>query len=183
MKVLDLEKPIAEYEKELYEEERFDKHRLDEEYEEQPRKFTDWAILYGKSLALRKKAEAAVDRAKAKIDLEVRKNPVLHGLTPDDRGKIMESAIKSVVINHEDVLTAEEYYYRIYELNKLFDTAVEAFKQRKELLRGEGELWINKYYASPVVRVKEAEKEERCEEIEQDLQEQMSRRKRRGAIG
>ena len=181
MKKFDLEKPISEYERELYDEERFDKYKLDEEYEEQPRKFTDWAILYGKSLAVRKRAEADIDKAKGRVDLEVRKNPTLHGLVPDDKGKIMEAAIKAVIANHKDVLAAEEYYYHIYEMSKLFETAVEAFKQRKELIRGEGELWINKYYShrlAPVVRADEAEKKERSDEVGKDLQNKMAERKR-----
>lgn len=183
MKKLDLEKPIEEWERELIDEERFDKYRLDEEFEEQARKFTDWAILYGKTLTLRKRAEAAIDRARAKIDLSVRKNPKLHGLVPDEKGKIMESAIKSVIINHKDVIAAEEQFYLVYELNHFFKIAMEAFIQRKELLKGEGELWINKYYSSPMVREKEAEKSEKSEEVEQDLQEQMPLRKRRRSIG
>lgn len=180
MKELDLKKSVGAYREELYAEERFDKHRLDEEFEEQPRRFTDWALLYGQSLTLRKRAEAKIDRVKGSVDLEIRKNPMKYGLTPDDKGKIMESAIKSAVVNSEEVMAAEEGFYQVYELSNLFKYAVEAFIQRKELLKGEGELWINKYYSSPVVRENEARRQVAKDEVADDLQDKMRSRRRLG---
>ncbi len=178
MKELDLKKSVTAYKEELYGELRFDKHRLDEEFEEQSRRFTDWALLYGQSLTLRKRAEAKVERVKGQVDLDARKSPVKYGLTPDDKGKVMESAIKSAVVNNEELMAAEEDFYRIYELSNLFKYAMESFIQRKELLKGEGELWINKYYSSPVVRESEARRQGAKNEMEEDLQDRMGRRRK-----
>lgn len=177
MKELDLRKSVKEYKEEIDTELRFDKYRLDEEYEEQPRRFLEWAILYGQSLTLRKRAEAKVDRVKGDVDLDVRKSPMKHGLTPDDKGKVMESAIKSAVVNSNKVMAAEEDFYLIYELSSLFKHAMEAFIQRKELLKGEGELWINKYYSTPVVRENEARKQSVKKEVGDDLQDRMRGRR------
>jgi hypothetical protein len=178
MKELDLKKSIKAYKEEQYAEVGFDKHHLDEEYEEQPRKFMDWAILYGQSLTLRKRAEAKIDRVKGQVDLDVRKNPAKYNLVPDDKGKVMESAIKSAVVNSEEVMAAEEDFYQVYELSNLFKHAMEAFIQRKELLKGEGELWINKYYPSPVVRESEARRHDVKDDVGNDLQAKMNRRRR-----
>ncbi len=178
MKELDLKKSVTAYKEELYEGLRFDKHSLDEEFEEQSRRFTDWALLYGQSLTLRKRAEAKVERVKGQVDLDARKNPVKYGLTPDDKGKVMESAIKSAVVNSEELMAAEEDFYRIYELSNLFKYAMESFIQRKELLKGEGELWINKYYSAPIVRESEARRQGAKNEMEEDLQDRMGRRRK-----
>lgn len=180
MKQFDLDKSVEDYEEELYEELRFDKYDLDNEYEEQPRKFMDWAILYGKALTLRKRKESALDKVKGKIDLDIRKNPKVFGLEPDSKGKIMETAIKSVINTHKDVIAAEEEFYKVYGFLKLFEHAVESFKQRKELLRGEGELWINKYYASRGLAVgeREAVREDTRETIEDDLQSRVPSKRR-----
>lgn len=171
MKKLDLEKSVDDYEKEYYEEVGFDKHSLDSEYEEQPRRFMDWAHLYGRALLLRKQREADIDRIKGKVDLDIRKDPYMFGLKPDDKGKVMETAIKSAINNHKDVIAAEDEFYNVYGLLKLFEFAVEGFKQRKELLRGEGELWVNKYYARRGLAVGEREvvREDAREMIEDDL--------------
>ena len=179
MKKLDLERSVDDYKEELYEELEFDKHALDDEYEGQPRKYMDWAILYGKALLLRKRKEGEIDRVKGKVDLEVRKEPRNFGLETDSKGKVMESAIKSVINNHKDVIQAEEEFYKVYALLKLFEHAVEAFKQRKELLRGEGELWVNKYYARVEVHERTAEKEISREEIAEDLQTKIPSRRRK----
>jgi len=177
MKELDLNKSARAYKEELYEELRFDKHSLDEEYVEQSRMFVDWALLYGESLTLRKRAEAKVERVRGQMDLEVRKNPIKHDLKPDDKGKVMESAIKSAVVNSKELMEAEEDFYQVYELSNLFKHAMEAFIQRKELLKGEGELWVNKYYPSPIVRESEAQRQLVKEGVEKDLQSEMRRRR------
>ena len=139
----------------------------------------DWALLYGQSLTLRKRAEAKIERVKGQVDLDVRKSPAKHGLTSDDKGKVMESAIKSAVVNSGEVMAAEEDFYQVYELSNMFKHAVEAFIQRKELLKGEGELWINKYYPSPVVRESEARKQGAKDEVAEDLQARMGRGRRK----
>ncbi len=178
MKELDLKKSVTAYKEELYEGLRFDKHNLDEEFEEQSRRFIDWALLYGQSLTLRKRAEGKLERVKGQVDLDVRKNPAKYSLTPDDKGKVMESAIKSAVVNSEELMAAEEDFYWVYELSNLFKYAMESFIQRKELLKGEGELWINKYYPSPVVRESEARRQGAKNEMEEDLQDRMGRRRK-----
>jgi len=165
---LDLEKSVEEYEKDLFKELRFDKYRLDEEYEEQPRKYMYWALLYGKSLLERRKAEDEMDRVKGQVDLEVREDPARFDLKPDDKGKVMETAIKSAVNLDKRIVEARGRFYRIYELCKLFEHATVAFVQRKELLKGEGDLWVNKYYSDVSVRERAAT-EEKKKEVEEDL--------------
>ena len=170
------DRSVEEYEKELDQELVFDKHDLDEEYVNQPNRYMKWAKLYGRSLIERKRAEEDLDRVKGTVDLEVRKDPLKFDLVPDDKGKVMEAAIKSAVNLDERVESARQKLYGIYELNKLFEHAQIAFIQRKELLKGEGDLWINGYYSSLVARDR-AGRDERREGVEEDLRKHNRRRK------
>jgi len=170
----DPEKSARYYEELSYEELRFDKFRLDEEYEEQPRLYDKWSKWWGRALLLRKRAEDDLERIKGQVDLHIRKDPRKHGLTPDDKGKVMESAIKAAVLIDEEVLAAQDEFYRAYALAKALESSVKSFEQRKELLRGEGDLWVNKYYSDISIR-KKATIEETKEEIERDLQEHKRR--------
>lgn len=165
---MELDKTLEEYGKRLYEELRFDKYNLDSEYEEQPRRYMDWALLYGKALLERRKAEDEMDTVRGQVDLEVREFPGNFSLTPDSKGKVMETAIKSAVNVAAKVVEVREKFYRIYELCKLFEHATVAFVQRKELLKGEGDLWINKYYSAVTVKEK-AQTEKSKGEIDDDL--------------
>lgn len=170
----DPEKPVDYYEGLSYEELKFDKFQLDVEYEEQPCLYDKWSKWWGRALLLRKKSEDELEKTKGKTDLDIRKDPKGHGLTPDDKGKVMESAIKAAVLTNARVLEAQDNFYKAYALAKALESSVKAFEQRKELLRGEGELWVNKYYSDVSIKEK-AGVEETKEEIEKDLQ-QHSRR-------
>jgi len=170
----DPEKSAKYYEELSYEELKFDKFRLDEEYEEQPRLYDKWSKWWGRALLLRKRAEDDLERIKGQVDLDIRKDPQKHGLTPDDKGKVMESAIKAAVLIDEEILATQDEFYRAYALAKALESSVKSFEQRKELLRGEGDLWVNKYYSDISIR-KKATIEETKEEIERDLQEHKRR--------
>ena len=173
----DPEKPVEYYERLSDEELKFDKFRLDEEYEEQPRLYDKWSKWWGKALLLRRKMEDEFERIKGEVDLDIRKNPKKHGLTPDDKGKVMESAIKAAILTSARVLEAQDRFYEAYALSKALESSVKSFEQRKELLRGEGDLWVNKYYSDVSVRGK-IETEEIKEEVEKDLQSHTRNRRR-----
>jgi len=176
----DPERSIEEYERQSDQELRFDKFRLDEEYEEQPRLYDKWSKWWGKTLLLRKKKEASLERVKGEVDLDIRKNPKAYGLIPDDKGKVMESAIKAAVLNSDKVKEAEEKFYEAYALAKALESSVKSFEQRKELLRGAGELWINKYYSGVQVSVEDkAQREESKEDIHDGLSDRMQKRNKR----
>ena len=175
-------RPIAEYEGELFDELRFSRFALDEEYEKQPSLYMKWSYFWGKALVLRKKAEDDLEKTKADLDLAVRKSPKGYDLIPDDKGKVMESAIKSTVAKQPDIIEAQEHFYEVYELAKLFEHAVKAFEQRKELLRGEGDLWVNQYYSGVKVKEQRADREKRKEDVQEDLADKIPDRRKRGTI-
>jgi len=177
----DPNRSVREYEEQSSKELYFDKFRLDEEYEKQPQLYDKWAKWWGKALLLRKRKEDELEKTKGMVDLDIRKSPVKYGLTPDDKGKVMESAIKASVLNDSRVVEAQEDYYNAYALAKSLEYSVKAFEQRKELLRGEGDLWINKYYSSITVREQGVNKEK----IREDMHEEMGERivRKRGSIG
>ena len=186
LKSFDLDRKIEKYEEELFAELGFDKYNLDVEYERQPSLYMEWSRLWGKGLLARKKAENQLEKVKGQVDLEIRLNPRDFGLVPDDKGKIMESAIKSAVANSEKVEEAQEQFYKVYELTKLLEYAVKAFEQRKELLRGEGELWLNQYYSGVSVKTqdkrvdREIDKEEMQNEVGSKIAEGRQRRRKLG---
>ena len=142
------DKTVRQYEREYMEELHFDKFRLDEEYEGQPHKYMKWARLYARAITLRKALEIEVDRAKAQADVAIRRHPEKHGLEPDEKGKVMESAIRSCVLLDTRVQELQQALLKAYELGKLFKRALKAFEHRKELLKGEGALWLGEYYGS-----------------------------------
>ena len=186
LKSFDLDRKIEKYEEELFAELGFDKYNLDVEYERQPSLYMEWSRLWGKGLLARKKAENQLEKVKGQVDLEIRQSPRDFGLVPDDKGKIMESAIKSAVANSEKVEEAQEQFYKVYELTKLLEYAVKAFEQRKELLRGEGELWLNQYYSGISAKTqdkrvdREIDKEEMQDAVGSKIAEGRQRRRKLG---
>jgi hypothetical protein len=144
MKEFDPDKTTEDYEKEYKEELKFDRYRLDEEYERQPELYMDWAKLYGQVRRERKWAEREVDRVKATIGLKVRRDSEELGLGK----KPTEAAIKEIILTSEEVIEAQNYFFQVYELVYILEGAVKAFEQRKELLKGCGELWKGGYYSS-----------------------------------
>ena len=166
MKTFDPDKSVHEYEEEYNKDLRFDKFNLDDEYVEHPELYMSWVKQYAGALTARKMSEDNLEKIKGSLDLKVRKNPELYDLVPDSKGKVMESAIKAVVNTHDDVETAQKHFYKMYELAKVLEFAVKAFEHRKELLKGEGELWINSYYSGIETKVKEVgDKEQNKKEL------------------
>jgi hypothetical protein len=112
-----------------------------------------------------------VERVKGQVDQKVRHDPGLFGLENSPK----EAAVKSVVVNDKDLIKAENNFHKAYELQYLLDSIVKAFEQRKELLRGEGELWREGYYSDARVN-KSVEDRGRREVNKKELTEDMGER-------
>lgn len=169
----DPEIPARKYEEAWREELRFNKYDLDEEFIRQPDLFMHWVKLYTGAMTAKRRAENELDRIKAVVDLEVRKDPENFGLVPDSKGKVMEGAIKATILKDERVTDRTEALYRVREIHKMLELAVESFRQRKELLKGEAELWINGYYTADSFSSKKVmERDSDRSQARQDLAEE-----------
>jgi len=141
-----------EWRQHFYEQIKIDKYALDISVAEQPQLFVNCAGLSATASKLRDFLEKVYEEEKAEMDLAVRSNPQGFDLEPDTKGKLMETAIKSKVIL--DTRVAESYHNFIEgkEYAKLLNGVVNAFDQRKTMLRLEGDLWLGEYYSNADIR-------------------------------
>jgi hypothetical protein len=176
MKTFDINRTVDDYEEECFKELELDKYKLDEEYETQPQLYLNWSKLYAVSLAESKRISLDLERVKADVDLEIRTYPDKYELP-----KITETAIHSIMIRDDRVKIAEERNIKIIGLMNFFAHAVRAFEQRKELLKGKGELWKGGYYStvSPVKVREEGEREIEKEKMNEEVGETVPRVRRK----
>ena len=177
MKEFDLNRSVDSYEKECHKELELDRFNLDEEYETQPQLYLNWSKLYAISLAERKRISLDLERVKADVDLEIRGNdPKIYGLE-----KFTETAIRSILMQIDRVKEKEEENIKIIKLSGFFEHAVRAFEQRKELLKGEGELWKGGYYSSvsPVKIEERGERELEKQKMNEEVGSTVPKRRKR----
>ena len=161
---------IEDYEEQLKKDLTFNKYELDEEFVNHPDIYQRWVKVYAKVFTERKRSEENVDRVKAKLDLDIRKDPEGYGLKSDAKGKVTEAAIRAVVNGQVELKEAQGNVYHMYELAKYFELIMKDFEHKKELMKGTADLWIHKYYSNLSKSVEDiAEKDERKREIRQGL--------------
>ena len=130
---------------------------LDEAVATHAQRFMNWANLERLASKYYKMKQEEYDRAKAKLDLAIRRDPVKYKLDTDDkikRGKEppKETAIKSRIAIDKGVIAKWDDMLEAYQYNKIMKHAVEAFKDRKTMIREAGDLWINEYHSDVDVR-------------------------------
>jgi hypothetical protein len=121
-----------------------DKYNLDQEWEEQATLYFDLAV----NLA---DARAAVDRAKAELDLveaeadkDVRLHPEKYGVE-----KITEASVKAAVLASKQRRAAYEDWVVAKHDAAVADAAVSACDHRKRALEKEVDLFLANYFARP----------------------------------
>ena len=161
---------IEDYEEQLKKDLIFDKYALDDEFVNHTETYQRWIKVYAQVFTGRKRAEQNVDKVKAQLDLEVRKDPADFGLKPDAKGKVTEAAIKAVVNGQEELKEAQADFYHMYELARYFELIMKDFEHKKELMKGTADLWIHKYYSDLSKTIEDvAETDERKREIRKGL--------------
>lgn len=170
----DPNKSVDDYYKEYSVESKFNKYELDDEFVNQPELYLKWCRVYVGAMIARERAKDILDRLKSKKYLEVKKNPTSYDL-PETA---TDTAVKNVAASDEEVVTATDYYFTILEHEKNLERAVKAFEHRKELLKGEAELWINKYYSDVTLMRRDTQKEQSKEESTTTFRSSMKKRKK-----
>lgn len=118
---------------------------LVEELRKQPQLYYKWSKKAAYSEFDSGTAKDKLDIIKSEVELRIRKNPQLHGLTD----KPTEAQVKAVVNTNRKVIKAQKNFRKAVRIEKIFSKAERAFEHRKKSL--EGLVYINQrlYFASP----------------------------------
>ena len=114
---------------------------LHENAQEQPDLADRAGQLVAEAKSEAKKAKMRLEIAEATTEKDVRLQPETYGLT-----KVTESAIKSAVILHPDVISAKEELIENEKEAAMADAVYDAFQHRKSMLGIEAKLYIANYF-------------------------------------
>lgn len=124
----------------------FDKHKLDEELQAQPKMYFEHAVMLADARRDYEQAEAAKDLVWAELDRDVRSDPAAFGVD-----KITEAVVK------ETITRSKKYQKAVAEvIDKRHDMDIAqagatALDHRKRGLEKAVELWLSDYWAEPRV--------------------------------
>ena len=121
-----------------------DKYDLDTETATQPDLYHHWAKIACKKRFEYDTAKLHHDVLKAKVELEIRKNPEKFGLSKvtEDTVKAAMAVDKRLIDSYENVLTLKK------EASEL-DCLTEALQQRKKSIEDLIQLFFRDYFAKP----------------------------------
>jgi len=132
--------PELNYEEDI----QIDCNALDVEWLQQPELMRRYSTYAARTRQLMDEAKERLDAGKAKIEMEIRKNPKDFGLD-----KITESAIQSTILLQDEYQElVQEYIDSKYE-NDIAFGAVRAVDQRKTALENLVRLLSTSYFAGP----------------------------------
>ena len=131
---------------------KIDKHSLDDVCATQPQLYMEWASLLAKAIRFKKETEEEVLQLQAETNLDIRENPKYYKLMPDSKGKLMESAIKAVVLVNVEVKAAQKKALVARELADVMTAIVSSFEQRRTMIKMMGDLWIAEYYSDTEIK-------------------------------
>ena len=125
---------------------RIDETALDVEWLNQPR----LCLKYSQELAQAKKevdrAKEKLDVVRAKIDQEIRKEPLTFGIE-----KITEASVQSNIVIHKLYRSAETELTEAKYKSEMIRAAVSAIEHRKDALENLVRLYGQQYFAGPKV--------------------------------
>jgi len=146
-----------------------DKHRLDEEWVEQPVLYHQHAVAVVEARAVWEQAKARLEVIKAEFDIEIRRDPEAYELP-----KVTETIIASAVTSQKLVKDAVAAVIKAREEVGILEAAVSALEHRKKALEKLVELSTRDYYSEPKA------KGEVMEEVEKRSIRRKGRRKKNG---
>jgi len=121
-----------------------DKYDLDTETAKQPTLYNHWAKIACKKRFEYDKAKAAHDVLKAKVELEVRRNPEKFGL-----GKVTEDTVKAVITTDKRLIDSMDNVLTLKKEAGELDALTEALQQRKKSIEDLIQLFFRDYFAKP----------------------------------
>lgn len=119
-----------------------DKYILDEEWQEQPKKFAEWAEKEVEASFIRDKAKERLDLVKAELDSRIRSEPFKYGID-----KVTESSIQNTILRQQLYMEASEALIVATRDVKILNVAREAFDHRKKALEKMTDLFLSNYWA------------------------------------
>ena len=123
-----------------------DKHRLDEEWEQQPRLYRDHAEGLADAERVLSQVEAELKVLRAEVELCIRRNPDEYGLE-----KCVEAAVKAAVETHESVKSSSSAVIQAHYKADMCKAAVRTLEHRKAALEELVRLHLADYFSSPKV--------------------------------
>lgn len=126
-----------------------DKHRLDEEWTEQPRHYNKAAVALADKRADYERAMADRDVTEAELDRDIRIKFEKEGT------KVTEAVVKNAVTRHRDMIDAVQAVIRARHEMDVAQALVVALDHRKKSLESLVQLWLANYFASPRAKTEE----------------------------
>lgn len=121
-----------------------DEYSLEKEWIRQPILFMEYAAEANKAQAERDRLKAQLDLVQASMDLEVRNDPELYGIT-----KVTETVVANVVIRTAKYQKAQKAYFDAREKHGVLDKAITALEHKKKALESLVSLFAMNYYSEP----------------------------------
>jgi len=120
-----------------------DRDMLEEECEEHASRYVYWSNRYVEVVVVRDQLKRECEQVKARLSLEVRRNPKLLG----DDVKITNDSVGEYVITHEEYVAIESKYLEAKKDAMLLSGIKDAFEHRRGNLQDLVKLWLNSYYS------------------------------------
>jgi hypothetical protein len=155
-----IEQIREDYRKELS----FSKYYLDDAAEDQPEKFDRWNQKYIDALSEKEIAQRDLKNKKSELDSRARE---LGSLGETDLlesemrlyGKLTESSIANAIEVHPEVIKLKVAFSNAKHLTDVYEGAVEAFQQRRTMIKELERLFVTGYFGDvDVVRESEVKK-------------------------
>lgn len=121
-----------------------DRHRLDDEWTQQPRMYFCYAAKLADARQELDRAKTELDLVDAELDIKIRKNPELFDLP-----KVTESVIKSTIVAAGAHIRANDFVIDAKHAVDVLVAAVTALDHKKKALENMVSLQLANYYSSP----------------------------------
>jgi len=152
---------------------------LHEMCEKQPKLASEAGEVAAEAKAEAKRQDLQADEAEASAERDIRLHPEEYGLS-----KITESAVKSAVVLHPDVMKAKRDAIESAELADKAKNLANAFEHRRSMLNAEVDLYVNNYWGEPGMKARQMSGSENKIVAEDEAGvEGMPRRRRRKSNG
>lgn len=132
-----------------------DKHRLDEEWAEQPNQFYYWSIKAANAQLAYDAAKSELALQAAKLDREIREDPSAFGV-----GKINNDVVEAAVLQQPEYKAHQKTVGLRYNELLHYRAAVDALEHRKRALTMLVELYTREYFADSHSRKSELTEDE-----------------------
>jgi hypothetical protein len=134
------------------------KHRLDREWERQPRMYHEVADKLAEAESEVDRLKGVLELVEARVELEVRKEPSAFRIT----GKVTEKAVEKAIILEDDYQEALQEYHKAKRLARHLQADARYLEHRKSAIEHLSRLRIIDYWADPRIggeaRQKEADR-------------------------